>query len=268
VDDTLAAKYAALQTIITATGQVAVAYSGGVDSTLLLRVAADCLPGRTMGLLAATPLQTEAERADALRSAAAIDCPLEVLPLAPLSWPEFVANPADRCYHCKKRIYGHFLARIAASPGFVLMDGTNLDDLNEDRPGRRALQEYGIQTPLLAARLGKAEIRRLSRELGLSTWDKPSSSCLATRIAAGLAVSEQRLQTVAQCEAHLHTLGFTNCRVRLDRDDTARVELSAGDIARFCAGPAWSSLNIFSKSLGIKKLLLDLSERGGIVIYP
>ena len=265
MDPSLADKYDALQQILVKCGKVAVAYSGGVDSTLLLKVAADTLPGQVVGLMAATPLHPEAEKVAATANGAAISCSLHVLPIDPLTWPQFVANPPDRCYHCKKHIYSHFLEECARKGATFLMDGTNLDDLKENRPGHRALRELKISTPLVEAGFDKVAIRRLSRELKLATWNKPSSSCLATRLAPGMAVTLERLQTVAQGETFLHGLGFVACRLRLETDEAARLELAPGGFTAISRKSTRSTISHFFNTIGITKLSLDLYERKGIV---
>ena len=268
MDAKLADKYDALCASIAGKGRVAVAFSGGVDSTLLLKAATDATKGKVIALLAATPLQPEAETREAVNTAAAIGASLQVRNINPLLWPEFVKNPPDRCYHCKKAIYSDFKQFLNDQPDTVLMDGTNIDDLQEDRPGHRAINELGVATPLVEAQLDKTEIRTISRTLQLATWDKPTASCLATRIASGLAIDKKKLAVVARCEAHLHDLGAHDCRVRIRLDNTAVIELISNDFKLLNEQEIRTKVRFFFKSMGLQKVFLDLSERKGKLKKP
>jgi len=192
--------------------------------------------------------------------AARIGCRLQIHEVDPLAWPEFVANPPDRCYHCKKKIYRLLGDLLADQAGMSLMDGTNLDDLDEDRPGRRAVAELGIKTPLVEAGLRKAEIRQGSRRLQLANWDRPSSSCLATRIPSGVAVTGARLNLVRQSEQYLHSRGFYGCRVRLAAK-AIQLELAKADVARFAAGANRAAVSRFFRNLGVAKVYVDIKGR-------
>jgi uncharacterized protein len=151
--------------------------------------------------------------------------------LNPLEWQEFTANPRDRCYLCKKKIYLAFKEKLDPLYFKTLMDGTNLDDLGDFRPGLKALEELGVKTPLAAAEMTKGDVRQLSRALALPNWDKHSSSCLATRVAAGQPISREKLALIEKCENFLHSLDFLGCRVRI-ADDSATIELREEDISR------------------------------------
>lgn len=263
MDPRLAVKYDALCAIIASKGKVAVAYSGGVDSTLLLKAASDISKTKVTTLLASSPLQPESEIMAAIDNAAAIGADLHVRHLDPLEWPEFVANPKNRCYHCKKNIYSDFKQYLNKQPDTVLIDGTNLDDLQQDRPGHQAVRELGVATPLVDAKLGKTEIRMLSRSLNLATWNKPSASCLATRIAHGLKIDRNKLAVIARCESYLHDQGVLDCRVRHTVDNNAIIELIGNYFKTLSDQKTRNDLIFFFKAAGFGKVFLDLSERKG-----
>ena len=259
--DSLAEKSRRLEEIILPLGRVAVACSGGVDSTFLLQSAHDILGhSNVVALFADTPLLPPGENRDIEDLVNHVGCRLVTVKLDPFAWPEFIANPQDRCYLCKKKIYSIFLERLTELDIAVLMDGTNLDDLGDYRPGLQALDELGIITPLADAGLTKQEIRQLSRQKNLPNWNKPSSSCLATRIATDEIINQKKLDIVAKCEAELHRLNFFGCRVRL-RDDYAIIELAAGDSERFSNKEISRSIFDFFNDFNIKKVYVDLSPR-------
>jgi uncharacterized protein len=257
-------KYRAVQVMVSGHGRLAVAFSGGVDSSLLLKIAHDTLGDKVLALFADSVVQPEEERQAALDTAKAIGASLEVVDFDPLSLPEFVANPIDRCYHCKKSIFSTFLERAGKQKISRLADGTNLDDLSQDRPGARALSELGVVSPLAEAGLTKEEIRELSRALGLPTWDRHSASCLATRIPANTPITVADLELVDKAERFLHQRGYYGCRVRL-ADGTCYLELAAGDIARMASGGDFVAVRDYLYSLGAGKVFLDLLERASIL---
>ena len=183
---------------------------------------------------------------------------------APDSLPEFAANPSDRCYHCKKAIFSTFLALARERHIPWLADGTNSDDLQQHRPGQRAVTELGVRSPFTEAGLAKEEIRLLSRALGLSTWNKPSASCLATRIPTHTPITMTNLGLVETAERTLHTLGYHGCRVRL-LGTALTIELAAGDIARLAGHGDFITVRTYLYSLGAEKVFLDLLERESIL---
>lgn len=256
-------RYDLLRDTLKSLGAVAVAFSGGVDSTFLLHAAHNALPGRVKAFFADSQVQPAGERESTVILAQEIGVPLQVLEFDLLADPEFIANPPDRCYLCKSRIFTAIL-ESSRQQGMVLADGTNIDDLRQTRPGMRACRELGVKSPLLEAGLSKQDIRLLSRELGLPTWDKPSASCLATRIAAGDKITADNLALVARGEDYLHSLGLMGCRLRL-KGDKATIELAAGDLGRVSERGQLPEIAEFLHSLGLKKVLLDLSEREGIL---
>ncbi len=257
-----------LQEILLDCSRVAVAYSGGVDSSLLLKTALDTLgAGNVLPLFASSLLVTPADRERALswprRHGYGRGVVVEAVDLYPLSWKEFVRNPPERCYLCKFRVYSQFIAIMEKRGIRVLMDGTNTDDLKDRRPGLRAIHELGVRTPLVEAGLCKDDVRARSRELGLDTWQQPSSSCLATRLPHGMAVTEERLQQVARREQGLARLGFAGCRVRLDREDegTAYVQVRQEDLERFLdQGMRMAVARLLGKE-GVTRVYLDLAGR-------
>jgi uncharacterized protein len=242
-------------------GRAAVACSGGVDSTFLLKTAHKVLGNNNIvAVFADTTLLPPDESRDIEELVKLIGCRLYTVNLDPLAWPELIANPVDRCYLCKKKIYTIFLEMLKEHDISVLMDGTNFDDLSDFRPGLKALEELGIKTPLADAGLGKAEIRQLSREEQLPNWNKPSSSCLATRIATDEIINRQKLAVIARCEEKLHSLGFWGCRVRL-QEEVAVIELAEGDIERFSQEPNRRDFLHFINDFNMKKVYIDLKSR-------
>ncbi|MBQ6067238.1 MAG: ATP-dependent sacrificial sulfur transferase LarE [Clostridia bacterium] len=203
--------------------KVAVAFSGGADSAYLL-YAAKQNGANVTAYTVKTAFQPAFELADAKRLAAELDVPLRVLELDILSDPAVVANPADRCYHCKRRVFTA-ITKAAWHDGYeLLLDGTNASDDAGDRPGMRALKELSVRSPLRECGLTKPEIRALSKAAGLFTWDKPAYACLATRIAAGEPITAEKLARTEQAENYLFSRGFSDFRVR-SRNETAVIQL-------------------------------------------
>lgn len=180
--------------------------------------------------------------------------------LHPLIWPEFVANTEDRCYFCKKRMYKAFFLELEKLNCTVLLDGSNVDDLKSTRPGFRAIHELGVQTPLLDAGLSKKEIRYLAAGFHLANHDKPSNSCLATRIPVGKIITLEKIQLVEKCENFLLARGIEGCRVRKEGDD-AVLQIQLQESERLFAGDFRVELLHFLQQLGFKRVLLDLNPR-------
>ena len=221
---TAAAKYARLEKILKDMGRVLVAYSGGVDSSLLLKAAHDVLGWNAFAATASTEVHTARELREAKETAAAIGVPLRVIRSKILERPAFAVNPPDRCYHCKTDLFSilHEIARKQRIPHIV--EGTNADDVSDYRPGLRALEELGVRSPLREAGLGKEEIRALSRRLGLATASRPSRACLASRFPYGTRITAEGLRRVGAAEETLLELGFGQLRVR-DHGRIARIEI-------------------------------------------
>lgn len=197
--------------------KAALGFSGGVDSSYLLYAGLNS-GAQIRPYYIKTAFQPQFEFADAKRLAASLGAELTVLELDALSIPAVVANPADRCYHCKTALFGALRERAVADGFSVLIDGTNASDDAGDRPGMRALQELAVRSPLRECGLTKDEIRRLSKEAGLFTWDKPAYACLATRVPTGTPLTAELLSRVEGAESALFRLGFTDFRVRVYHD--------------------------------------------------
>ncbi len=261
--DLLAEKRKKLESAVRREGRVAVACSGGVDSTLLLKFAYDILGhNNTIAVFADTELLPPGESEAVADVVGHIGSRQLTVSLDPLSWPEFTSNPRDRCYLCKKKIYQTFQEKLSEMDFDVLMDGTNLDDLSDFRPGLKALAELQIRKPLADAGLTKSDIRKLSRELELPNWNKHSSSCLATRIATGQDINREKLELIRRCEGFLHELGFMGCRVRIS-DDSAVIELLESDLERFVQPHTRHLVARKLNDFRIDKVTLNMSGRTG-----
>lgn len=220
---TIDEKLQRLRSILAALKSVVVAYSGGVDSTLLLRVARQQLGDKAIAVTAVSPTLPPRELEQATRMAQEMGAQHILVDTDELADPEYAANTTKRCYYCKLLRFGRLLD-IAQQKGFsYIVDGCNYDDLGDHRPGMKAAQELGVRSPLIEARLTKAEIRALARGLGIPVWDKPSGACLATRIPYGTPITQERLEQVRDAEQFLHNLGVAQVRVR-HHGDIARIE--------------------------------------------
>ncbi|HVM71239.1 MAG TPA: ATP-dependent sacrificial sulfur transferase LarE [Anaerolineales bacterium] len=224
-------KYQKLKDILTGMESVLVAFSGGTDSSLLLKVAHDVLGDKAIAITAVSASLAASERTEAMQIAALIGARHILLESGETSDPDYLSNTPNRCFFCKKETFGK-LAGYAQQHGIrFLVDGTNADDTGDYRPGRKAALQFHVRSPLLEAGLTKAEIRSLSHELGLPNWDKPAAACLSSRIPYGTAITLEALSQVERAEAMLHGLGLRQLRVR-HHGPVARIEVEPEDFPR------------------------------------
>ncbi len=255
--DILHQKYRKLKEILRSCGTIAIAYSGGVDSTFLLKTAAEVLGGQVLAVTAAAPFVPERELQETKRFCGENGIRQTVIVSDVLDSETFRKNPPDRCYYCKRDLFGRMLAEADRNGISVIAEGSNMDDTGDYRPGLRAIRELGVRSPLQEAGLYKSEIRTLSRELGLPTWDKPSFACLASRFVYGEAITEKKLAMVDRAEQRLLDLGFRQFRVRL-HGNLARIEVLPEEMERLAAAPVREGLYAQLKALGFDYVTLDL----------
>jgi uncharacterized protein len=251
-------KYNSLQQILEKLGKVLVAYSGGVDSTFLLKVAVDTLGAENvLACIAAGPSLPQSQYKKAVEIAKSFGVELQTIEQTELSNAAYSANKADRCFHCKSHLYT-ILTELAEKRNFsCVISGCNFDDKDDFRPGNRAAKIFNVRCPLMQAELTKDDIRRLSSQLNLPTAELPASPCLASRISYGLEITEQRLKQIEEAEEFLRSLGLVEFRVR-HHDTIARIEVHREDFAKISAEPNRSKIVDKLKSLGFKYITLDL----------
>ena len=255
---TAANKLDKLRSLIGDMGKVVVAYSGGVDSAFLLKVAVDTLGAQNVkAILAMSPTYPSREYQRALETASLIGVHVEIIHTKEADDPRFKNNPVDRCYFCKHELFTRINEYIAAGDFTNMVDGSNMDDLSDHRPGKKALREKNIRSPLQEAGMTKTDIRELSRLLGLPTWDKDALACLSSRFPYGETIELKKLRMVDAAENYLSDLGFRNIRARHEKD-SIRIEVSPSQIRLFGDDDLRMKVLTRMKELGYRYVSVDL----------
>ena len=250
-------KWDRLRTLLRGIECAVLAYSGGVDSSLLLRAAAEIMGHRLIAVTAISETYPPGELEAAKEFTRTLGVTHRILRTQELASEEFARNSPERCYFCKKELYGK-LKKIAENEGIsCILDGSNADDLDDHRPGRKAAQEFSVRSPLVEAGLSKSDVRELARFLNLPVWDKPSLACLSSRIPYGTRITSDIIEIVKTAEYHLRILGFRQVRVR-HHGDIARIEIDREAFGQLLSGDAIEKITAALKGLGYIYVCLDL----------
>ncbi len=257
VQDVAHQKLAKLEDLLRDMGEVMVAFSGGVDSSFLLWAAHRVLGARALAVTGRSESVASGQIEEANQLARDLGVRHIILDTEELQNPLYVQNPTNRCYHCKTELFTKLEAFAAREHRRWIVEGSNLDDLRDYRPGMQAATEHGVRSPLREAELTKADIRALSKEAGLPTWDKPAMPCLASRIPYGMIVSPEKLTMIDRSEAYLRSLGFRDLRVR-HHGPIARLEVPPSDFPKLFEGNTAADIATTLKAYGFKFVTLDL----------
>ncbi len=257
LDPALQTKLDGLRSLFAAAEQVLIAYSGGIDSTLVAKIAVDVLGDRALAVTADSDALMPEDLEDAITQAEWIGIRHEVVATHELADPDYAANPVNRCYFCKRELHDT-LRPLAVGRGYAyVVDGLNADDLRDYRPGVQAAMERGVRSPLAELGVSKLEVRQLSRHLELPWWDKPAQPCLSSRFPYGEAITADKLRRVAAAERYLRGLGWRQVRVR-SQQDTARIEVSPDRILGFVQSVDLAELTEVFRRAGFLYVCLDL----------
>ncbi len=257
LEPALERKYLNLKKVLDDLGSVVVAFSGGVDSTVVLKVAVDVLGEFAKAVIAASPTLPASELEDAHRLCEAMGIELQVVETDQLRIPAFAQNDATRCFHCKADLYQLLMSIQKVYDAQAIVDGTNVDDMGEDRPGIRAGKQLGVRSPLLEAECDKSDIRKLAKALGLANWDKPAAACLSSRITRGIPITKTLLSRVEKAEAFLLREGLIQVRVR-HNGEAARIEVGSSEMVMLTEESRRTRLIATFKDLGFQTITLDL----------
>jgi uncharacterized protein len=254
---TLDDKFSKLKKTLKGLDSVLIAFSGGVDSTFLLKAASMSGLSRILAVTGVSQSVPAGELSFSRKISSEINVEHRFIDTEELKDSNYSSNPPDRCYYCKKELFGR-LKKIARSEGYpFILDGTNADDVSDWRPGRRAAEETGVRSPLYEVELGKDEIRELSRTLNLPTWSKPATPCLSSRFPYGEPITAKALDRVNQAETFLKSLGFRELRVR-HHNHIARIEIHPDEFSRLLKESAREKVIAYLKSIGYRIITLDL----------